>query len=128
MQKVRYHAFNSVEPMLERQAGAEFWNRLKQPLRVGMLRIVEDIHRRTDLYNLTGVHYRNIVGNFGNHSEIMRNQNHGEVELFAKVVEKVEDLRLDRDIQRSRWFIRNQQRRAAYQRHGDHDPLTHPAG
>ena len=44
-----------------------------------------------------------------------------------RLCQEVEDLGLDHDVQRRRRLVGDHQRRVARERHGDHDPLAHPA-
>ena len=92
-----------------------------------MLRVVEYVHGRAHLDNLARIHDRDSLRDFGDHSQIMRNQNQRKVIFFAQTVEEFEDLSLDRDVERRRRLIRNDQRWTANQRHRDHDALTHAA-
>ncbi len=47
---------------------------------------------------------------------------------FCSADEKVEDLRLDGDVERGRRLVGDEQLRIAGDRHGDHDALVHAAG
>ena len=47
---------------------------------------------------------------------------------FLQLAHQVEDLRLDRDVQRGGRFVGDQQLGIARQRHGDHHALAHAAG
>ena len=47
---------------------------------------------------------------------------------LPQAVDQVEDLGLDRDVQRGGRLVGDQQLRLAGQRHGDHHPLAHAAG
>ena len=46
----------------------------------------------------------------------------------CKALDELEDLRLDRDVERGRRLVGDQQLRLAGQRHGDHHALAHAAG
>src|SRR5207245_1603451 len=48
-------------------------------------------------------------------------------ELGLELVEELEDLRLDRDVQRRRRLVGDEEVGVARQRHGDHHALPHPA-
>ena len=45
----------------------------------------------------------------------------------SKPLHQLQDLRLDRDVERGRRLVRDQERRVAGERHRDHHPLAHPA-
>jgi len=48
-------------------------------------------------------------------------------ESVLKLAHQIEDLSLDRHVERGGWFVRDQHSWSARQRHGDHHPLTHAA-
>ena len=48
--------------------------------------------------------------------------------LALQLAQQVEDLRLDRHVERGRRLVGDQQLRLAGQRHGDHHALAHAAG
>ncbi len=58
----------------------------------------------------------------------MRDEHVGERELVLEVLEQVDDLRLDRDVERGDGLVGDDQLRAERQRPGDPDPLPLPAG
>ncbi len=58
----------------------------------------------------------------------MSDQDHRHVELLFKGAELVEDLFLDRDIERGGGFISYEEFGLAAERHGDHHSLLHPSG
>ena len=57
----------------------------------------------------------------------MGDQDHRHAEISAQIGQKLHDLRLNRHVQRGGGLVRDQQARAAQQRHRDHHPLPHPA-
>ena len=73
------------------------------------------------------VHDKGPVGDFGDHTHVMGDEQDGHVLFFLQHLDKLEDLRLDRDIQGCGRFVRDQQTGPAGQRHGDHEALSHPA-
>ena len=75
-----------------------------------------------------GVHHQDVVGELGDHPEVVGDDDDGRVELGLQVADQVEDLRLDRHVERRRRLVRDQQLRVAGQRHRDHRPLPHAAG
>ena len=58
----------------------------------------------------------------------MGNKQNRCTEPMFQVSHQVQDLRLDRNVEGSCWFVGNQDRRRAGQRHRDHDSLAHAAG
>ena len=76
---------------------------------------------------MTGVHDDHAGGDAGDDAEIMgdEDQPHGEFPLQAG--EKVQNLRLNGDVERRGRLVGQDQRRLAHQRHGDHDALAQAA-
>ena len=58
----------------------------------------------------------------------MRDGDDAGAEVFAEVLDELEDLSLNRHVERGGRLIGDQQVRLAQQRHGDHDALAHAAG
>ena len=65
---------------------------------------------------------------FGDDAEIVRDEQQRQVERRLHVAQQIEDLRLDRDVERGRRLVGDDQRRLAGQRHGDQHALAHAAG
>ena len=61
------------------------------------------------------------------HRQVMRDEQHRQTMSVPQLLQQFQNLRLDRDIERRRRFIGNQQSRTVHNRHRDHDPLPHPA-
>ena len=102
-------------------------DRAEQPPRVRVLRVVEDVPLRAALDDPARVHDEDLVGDLGDDAEVVRDQDHGRVELGAQAVEQLEDLRLDRHVERRRRLVGDQDVRVARERHRDHRPLAHAA-
>ena len=68
------------------------------------------------------------MGDRRDDAEVMRDQDHGGVELGAQIVEQGEDLGLDRHVERRRRLVRDHDVRVAGESQRDHDPLAHAAG
>jgi hypothetical protein len=58
----------------------------------------------------------------------VRDQQDRHVQAALQRVEQFQDLSLDGHVERRRRLVRDQQRRIARERHGDHHALTHPTG
>src|SRR6516225_10770109 len=58
----------------------------------------------------------------------MRNENNSKAEMPLPLFYQFEDLGLDSDIERCGRFVCDENFRMAYQRHRDHDALTHSTG
>ena len=79
------------------------------------------------LNNLAGIHHRHVVTGLRDHAEIVGDQHNRRAEPLPKIGEQLEDLGLDRDIERCCWLVGNHQRRLTGQGHRDHHPLPHAA-
>ena len=99
----------------------------RRPHVYGMLRVVEDVARRTALDDLTGVHDHDTLGDLGDHAEIVADEQDGDTRVGLDLTQHVEDMRLDRHVEGRRRLVGNQQRRFARQCHGDHHALAHAA-
>ena len=80
------------------------------------------------LDDLAGVHHHHPVGARGDHAEVVRDQDHRHLQVAAQAVDQVEDLRLDRHVERGRRLVGDQQLRRAGERHRDHHALAQAAG
>lgn len=67
----------------------------------------QHIIRRALLDNATKIHDGDAITDMMDDGEIMGNENVGKLQLLLKVRQEIEDLRLDRDIQRRHGFIEN---------------------
>ena len=92
-----------------------------------MLGVVEDLVERPLLDDPPGVHDRDPVGDVGDHAEVVGHEDHGRAGLVAQVAHALEDLRLDRHVERRRGLVGDQHGRVARQRERDHHPLAHAA-
>ncbi len=73
------------------------------------------------------IHHRNAVGDFGDDTEIVCDEEHGHATLTLQFEKQVENLRLDRHVERRGRLVGDQQRRIAGERHGDRRTLPHAA-
>ena len=112
-----------TEQLLEVQA----WDRAEQADGVGVLRIGKQALRIAALDHLPGVHHHDLVGQLGDHAEVVGDEDDRGAELRAQGAHQLEDLRLDGDVERGGRLVGDQQLRIAGERHGDHHPLAHPA-
>ncbi len=88
-----------------------------------MLRISEDLSRRTCFGDLTLRHDDDAVAKLGRDAQIMRYEKQRQVEPFAQVCEQAKNLRLYRDIERGDRFVGDDDARFQRQRAGDADAL-----
>ena len=83
-------------------------------------------HRRLFLL-FAMAHDDHLIRHFRDHGHVMRDEDHRHAQFGLQLADGVEDLRLNGDIQRRCRLVRDQQLRAARQRHGNHHALAHPA-
>jgi hypothetical protein len=75
-----------------------------------------------------GVHDDHALRGLGNDAQVVRDQDQRRAGLSLQLDDQLEDLRLDRDIQRGGRLIGNQHLGIAREGHGDHRALAHAAG
>ena len=121
----RHGALDRAQPVLAR---LQRRHRAQQAARVGMLRLGEQPAHRRMLDHLAGVHHHDIVHQVGDHAQVVGDQDDRGAELLLQAAQQVEDLRLDRDVERGGRFVGDQQLGIARQRHADHRALPHAAG
>lgn len=76
---------------------------------VWVQRFSEQLVRSGDLDYLAQVHDRDASTHVFNDAEIMGNEQVGKVKFTLQLLEKIEDLRLDRNVKRRSWLIKNYQ-------------------
>ena len=89
---------------------------------------VEDVFGGIRLDRPAAIHDNRTVGDLGDDPHVVRDEQDGHVLLVLKLLYKLQDLRLDRDVERRGRFVGNEQFRSTGERHGNHDPLNHAAG
>ena len=93
-----------------------------------MLWLVEDFVEGGVLDDLARVHHEHPVGDLGDHAEVVGDDDDGEVALAIEPVDQLQDLGLDRHVERRGRLVGDQHVGFERQRHGDHDALPHTAG
>ena len=83
--------------------------------------------RSPDFDDLAAIHHDDVVGDVGDHAEIVGDHQERHAELGLQVLDEAQDLRLDGDVERGGRLVGDQQRRPADQRHGDHGALAQAA-
>ena len=121
------HAGDGAEPLAAPRA-ARHRDAGEQAARVGMRRRREDGGGGPRLHHLARVHHHDAGGDAGDDAEIVGDEHEAHGELALQLGQQVQDLRLDRHIERGGRLIGQDQRRRAHQRHGDHHPLAQAAG
>ena len=106
---------------------AEPRDRRKQPLGIGVDRALEDVLSSSLLDDLPGIKHGHLVGDAPDHSEIVADEDHGQAALATQLLEQLEDLRLDRDVERRGRLVEDQQIRLGGEDAGDQGALAHAA-
>ena len=99
----------------------------EEPARIGMARFGQHRPGRARLDHAPGVEHRDALANAVDDAEIMAHQQHRETAPRTQIFQKIEDLRLDGDIEGRRGFIEQQQFRLGCERGRDHHALLHAA-
>ena len=110
-----------------RERGAEPRHRIEQALGVGMQRAAEQRADRRFLGLAAGIHDDDALRHLGDDAQIVGDQHDRGVDLVLQFAHQIEDLRLDRHVERGCRLVGDQQFRVAGERHRDHDPLAHAA-
>ena len=92
-----------------------------------MRRAVEDIVDAALLDDLACVHDQHLVRHSRHDTKVVGDEDDGHASLALQVAHEVEDLRLDRDVERRRGFVGDEDQWFAGQGHGDHGALQHAA-
>ena len=98
-----------------------------RPDGVGMRRLVDHLVHRADLGDAAGVHHGHAVAGLGDHAHVVRDQHHGGAALLADALEQLDDLRLDRHVERGGRLVGDDQLGLGRQRERDHHALAHAA-
>ena len=75
-----------------------------------------------------GAHHGDPVGDVVDDGEVVRDEQVGEPDLLLQILQKVEDLRLDRDVERGDRLVADDDVRLQRERPGDADALALAAG
>ena len=103
-------------------------DRFQQHARIGMLRIGKDFGRGTGFHDLAVLHHTDPVSNAPHDAQVMGDEQQTHVFRPLQLAQKLEDLRLDRHVERGGRLVRDQNVGPVGQRHGDHHALALPAG
>ena len=93
-----------------------------------MPRLVEQDARRRFLDDAAGIHHGDAIAGLGNDAKVVADQHQRHAHLATHRADEIEDLRLDRDVERGRRLVGDQHVRLAGERHGDHHALILSAG
>ena len=76
------------------------WHRRDQRAGVGMERSLIELVRGTLFDDLAEVHHGDAVAHVAHHTEIVGNEDVGQTAPLLNISQQIEDLRLDRDVER----------------------------
>ena len=96
--------------------------------RVRVARRVEDREDVAELDDAARVHHDDAVGELGDQAEVVRDQDDRRVRLPLSRLQHLDDLRLDRHVERRRRLVGDEDARVVRDRHRDHRALAHAAG
>src|ERR1700744_3686108 len=99
-----------------------------QRARVRMARLREDALLVAELRDTAEVHDHHVVGDMLDHRQVVRDEHVTRLELILQIHEQVQDLRLDRHVERGHRFISDEDLRIEDHRARDRDTLTLAAG
>ncbi len=94
---------------------------------VGMPGIVEDLTCRALFDELSRVHDADAVAHLRDHRQVVADEQDRGLEPLTKRRHQVEHLGLDGGVKGRRRLVEYEQSGLRSERHGDHDPLQHPA-
>jgi hypothetical protein len=90
-------------------------------------RRAEQLLGRTGLHEHAAVHHVDALAHPGDDAEVVRDEDQRRVLLRNEFAQQIQNLRLDRDVERSRRLVGDQELRLTGERHRDHRPLPHAA-
>ena len=88
---------------------------------------MEDLIGGPLFHHLAAVHDHDPIGDFGNDTHVVGDENHRHAKLVLQEPDQSQDLRLNGDVERGRGLVGDEQTRLAGKCHRDHDPLSHAA-
>ncbi len=101
---------------------------MQESLQVGMLRPLEQLGAGAALHHPAAIEHDDLVGDVGDHAEIVADEQDRHPELGLQVLHQLEDLGLDGDVQGRGRLVGDQDRGTADQGHRDHGALAQAAG
>src|SRR5581483_6301321 len=89
-----------------------------------MLRVLEQPLSFGDLGELSQIHHGDSIAQVANHGKVMRDEEIRQMELVLEIFEEIEDLGLNRYVERADRLVGDDQFRIEGQRASDADALT----
>ena len=81
----------------------------QQCFRIGMHRRLKDLLHRSGLDDLAHIHHRHSVANMANDTQVMGDEQIGQMQLFLELAEQVEDLGLNGHVERRHRLVGDDQ-------------------
>ena len=106
---------------------AEARNRGEQRTGIGLPWRCENLCGGCLLDGVAIQHDDRAIRDLGHHTHVMSDEGDRHALLVLQQLDQLEDFGLDRDVERGRRFVRDQQLRLAGERHRDHHALAHAA-
>ena len=97
-------------------------------MRVPMARRVEHFSRRSDFGHFACIHDRHAISAPGNHGKVVADEHQRHATLGLYLSQEIEDLSLNRHVERSSRLVGNEQVRFTGERNRNHHALAHAAG
>ena len=99
----------------------------KEASRIGVAGPGQDLLRRALLDDDARVHHGDALRDGGDRADVVADHDDRQAEARHEVPQKIEHLRLDRDVERRRRLVGDEELGLARERHRDQDALAHPA-
>jgi ABC-type oligopeptide transport system ATPase subunit len=90
---------------------------------VGVLGPGEDVEPGAGLHDAAAAHHRDGVRDGGQHREVVRDEERAEAEVVGEPPQQAQDPCLDRDVERGRRLVGDEDAGFTHQGRGDRDPL-----
>jgi hypothetical protein len=98
--------------------------RRQQRLGVRVARLGKQRIAAGGLHQLSEIHHRHVIAQMFHHAKVMGDKQKGDAEIVAQIGKQIDDLRLNRDIQRRDRLVGNDKVRVENQRPGNTDTLA----
>ena len=89
-----------------------------------MQRVVEQLVAIGELDDAAEIHHGDALAEMPHHRQIVRDEQIGEAEALAQILEQIDDLRLDRDVERGHRLVADDEFRIERERARDPDALA----
>src|SRR5262245_54202569 len=99
----------------------------EQRPRIGVLALAVKLSGGNDLDDLAEIHHRHTVANVLDHPQVMRDEQEGETKLLLQIEQHVQDLGLDRYVERGNRLVGDYELRIHRERSSNADALALPA-